>query len=95
MLECQPIYSDGEDTVIVSGVSGQGIDRLLSAIEDTIHKFKKKYSLLIPYSNQSVLSSLYNGYSVESVDYLDEGISVSVILDERGRGMYGKYITSV
>ena len=95
MLKCQPIYSEGEDTVIVSGVSGQGIDRLLSAIEDTIHKFKKKYSLLIPYSNQSVLSSLYNGYSVESVDYLDEGISVCVILDERGRGMYGKYITSV
>ena len=86
---------EDESTVIVSGVSGQGIDNLLSAIEDTIHRFKKKYQLLIPYSNQSVVSALYNGYSVESVEYVDEGISVSVFLDERGRGMYGKYITSV
>ena len=86
---------EDESTVIVSGVSGQGIDNLLSAIEDTIHRFKKKYQLLIPYSNQSIVSALYNGYSVESVEYVDEGISVSVILDDRGRGMYGKYITSV
>ncbi len=86
---------DDENTVVVSGVSGQGIDSLLSAIEDTIHQFKKKYTLLIPYSNQSVVSALYNGYSVESVDYVDDGISVTVILDERGRGMYGKYITSI
>ena len=86
---------EDESTVIVSGVSGQGTDNLLSAIEDTIHRFKKKYQLLIPYSNQSIVSALYNGYSVESVEYVDEGISVSVILDDRGRGMYGKYITSV
>ena len=89
-----PVPEDA-NTVVVSGVSGQGIDSLLSAIEDTIHQFKKKYTLLIPYSNQSVVSALYNGYSVESVDYVDDGISVTVILDERGRGMYGKYITSI
>ena len=50
--------------------------------------------LLIPYSNQSVLSSLYDNYTVGNVDYVDEGISVEVILDERGRGMYSAYITS-
>ena len=86
---------DDENTVIVSGVSGKGINTLLSSIEDVIHKFKKKYTLLIPYSAQSVLSSMYNLYSVENVDYLDDGINVTVILDERGKGMYGKYITSV
>ena len=86
--------SDDENTVIVSGITGQGIDNLLSTIEDTIHKFKKKYELLIPYSDQSVVSSLYNAYSVENVDYLDSGIKVTVILDERGRGQYGRYISS-
>ncbi len=86
---------EDENTVIVSGVSGKGIDDLLSAIEETIRKFKKKYTLLIPYSSQSILSALYDSYTVESVDYVDEGISVTVILDDRGRGMYGKFITSV
>ena len=95
MLEEQLDSPEDEDTVIVSGVSGKGIDSLLSAIEETIHRFKKKYTLLIPYSNQSALSALYDSYTVENVDYVDDGISVTVILDERGRGMYGKYITSV
>ena len=86
---------DGDNVVILSGATGEGIDRLLNLIEQTIHKFKKKYSLLIPYSNQSLVSQLYNNYTVESVDYGDEGISVEVILDERGRGMYSRYIITV
>ncbi len=95
MLE-EPITDvDGDSNVILSGVTGEGIDRLLNLIEETIHKFKKKYMLLIPYSNQSVLSSLYDNYTVGNVDYVDEGISVEVILDERGRGMYSAYITSI
>ena len=84
---------DSEDSVIVSGITGYGIDALLAKIEETIHKFKKKYTLLIPYSKQSALSSLYNGYTVETVDYRDEGIYVEVILDERGKGVYGQYIS--
>lgn len=95
MLEDDLDTPEDENTVIVSGVSGKGIDDLLSAIEETIRRFKKKYTLLIPYSSQSALSALYDSYTVESVDYVDEGISVTVILDDRGRGMYGKYITSV
>ncbi len=86
---------DGDDAVILSGATGEGIDRLLCLIEQTIHRFKKKYSLLIPYSNQSVVSTLYDNYTVESVDYVDDGIRVEVILDERGRGMYSRYIVTV
>ena len=87
--------SDSDNTVILSGVTGDGIDRLLSIIEETIHRFKKKYTLLIPYSNQSVLSTLYDNYTVGEVSYIDDGISVEVILDERGKGLYGRYIISV
>ena len=85
--------AESEDTVIVSGFTGFGIDKLLSKIEDVIHQFKKKYTLLIPYSDQSSLSALYNMYTVISVDYVDDGIMVEVILDERGKGMYARYIS--
>ena len=89
----EPIENvEGENTVIISGATGQGIDRMLSAIENTIHKFKKKYSILIPYSDQSALSALYDSYTVSNVEYVDDGISLEVILDERGKGLYGKYI---
>lgn len=94
MLEGEIPVPDADNSVCISGITGQGVDRLLQIIEDEIHRFKKKYSLLIPYSNQSVVSALYNSYTVSEVNYADEGIAVEVILDERGRGLYGKYITS-
>jgi GTP-binding protein HflX len=82
------------DTVFVSGATGMGIDDLLHEIERTVQRFKKKYALLIPYTNQSIVSTLYNNYTVSATDYLDDGIRVEVILDEKGKGMYGKYIIS-
>ena len=95
LLTEQPDVSNSDNSVIVSGTSGYGIEKLLELIENTIHSFKKKYTLLIPYSNQSTLSALYNSYTVENVEYLDDAISVDVILDERGKGLYGKFIISV
>ncbi len=93
MLDEPLSADDSEDSVIVSGVTGYGIENLLAKIEETIHKFKKKYTLIIPYSKQSALSALYDNYTVENVEYIDEGISVEVILDERGKGTYGQYIS--
>jgi GTP-binding protein HflX len=81
-----------DQSVAVSGRTGEGIDRLLSLIESEMHKFKKKYLLLIPYDAQSALNSLYNGYKVESVDYAEDGTRVIAILDEKGRGVFGKYV---
>ena len=84
--------SDDPNTVIVSGTTGYGIDGLLCLITEEIQKCKKEYNLLIPYSEQGKLSAMYNVYTVKSVDYLDNGIAVSVVLDSRGKGLYEKYI---
>ena len=92
LLDREIPSTENDDTVFVSGVTGEGIDNLLSSIERTVQRFKKKYTLLIPYTNQALVSALYNNYTVSSTEYLDEGISVEVILDEKGRGMYGKYV---
>lgn len=86
--------SEEPNTVIVSGVTGHGIDRMLDLITSEIQKCKKKYTLLIPYSEQSKLSAIYNIYTVDNVEYLDDGISVSVVLDSRGSGLYEKYIVN-
>ena len=94
MLDQIPLDTFGEDTVILSGVTGYGTDTLLDLIEETIHKFKKKYTLLIPYASQSSLSSLYDKYNVLNVEYVDDGIAVEVILDEKGRGQYSKFVVS-
>lgn len=88
----EPLSGLNENSVAVSGVSGEGIDSLLATIESVMHKFKKKYVLLIPYDSQSALSTLYDGYKVESVDYVEDGVRVVAVLDEKGRGVFNKYV---
>lgn len=78
--------------VLVSAKCGTGIDSLLSAIEKIAMETKKQMKLLIPYHEQSLLSAIYNSYQIINTEYTDEGTLVEVILDERGYGLYKKYI---
>ena len=93
LIQGRSIGPDSDNSVMVSGATGYGLEELLCAIERAILKFKRKYKLVIPYSEQSVLSYLYDNYAVEDVEYIDVGISVTATLDERGRGVVGKYIS--
>lgn len=92
LMENTPYEDLPDNSVMVSGLDGRGIDRLLSLIEAEIQRFKRRYKILLSYSEQSVLSSLYNTYTVENVEYTDDGVSFEAILDERGRGVCAKYI---
>ena len=81
-----------DNAVCLSAYRGDGIDMLLEMITAEIGKGKKECILSIPYSEQYALNQLYNLYNVVSVDYLDDGIAVKVVLDQKGRGQYAKYV---
>ena len=81
-----------ERTVVISALENNGINVLLSMIEDVIHEGKKECSLLIPYTEQAVLSNMYNKYTVLEVEYTDDGIRVKAVLGPEGRGMLGRFI---
>ncbi len=80
------------DTVFISAKENMGIDVLLNVIEKTLAKAKKRVKLLIPYSEQSALNSLFKVYNVAEVDYRDDGTFVEAVLDLKGQGQYAKYI---
>ena len=84
----------GENSVRVSARTGEGIDALLSLICDFISKSKKKVTVSVPYTEQHIVSEIYNNYSVKNTEYRDDGIFVETILDERGLGLYSKYIVN-
>lgn len=88
-------YSDvsfGKDSVLVSAKTGSGVEELLLLIEDIIKRSKKEVKLLIPYTEQSLVSGIYNEYAVKNIDYIDNGIMIETVLDDRGMGYYKKYI---
>ena len=82
-----------DNTVIISAVTGEGVSELIGLIESIIREGKRECSLLIPYSDQSVVSALYDKVTVISVDYLSEGVLVKAILGRAELGMYSKYVT--
>ena len=57
-----------------------------------IGKGKCECTLFVPYSDQFVINQLYNLYNVISVNYLNEEIMVKVVLDQKGRGQYARYL---
>ncbi len=81
-----------EDEVLVSAKENMGIDRLLEAVEEIIRRSKSEVTLLIPYSEQQIVSSIYNTYTVKATEYTDLGIEITAVLDARGLGYYKKYI---
>ncbi len=81
-----------EDAVAISAKEGKGLDLLLSKIEDVLHKQSRDYELLFPYDAQARLNDLYKDYTVLSTEYRDNGTYVKARLDEKGRGIFAKYI---
>ena len=81
-----------DDSVIVSAKTGFGIDSLLDKIDCVIRLAKKQLKLLIPYTDQSVASMLFDEYAVKSTEYREDGILFDVVLDKRGVGMMKKYV---
>ena len=82
-----------ENTVAISARLDRGIDDLLSMLDEIVNREKRKVSLLIPYSEQSIINLLYKVYQVESTEYTDNGTLIHVVLDKKGLGQYSEYLT--
>ena len=93
MLENRLLYDNIDDTVLISAKSGYGIDVLLDLITRKLSETKKECTIIIPYDKQGLINSIYAEYSVKSVDYTDSGTVVVAVIDEKGRGVYSKYIS--
>ncbi len=81
-----------ENCVLVSAKCGFGAEQLLDAITSAISMGKKRVRITVPYTEQNLCSRIYDNYTVHSVDYNDNGISLDVTLDKRGLGLYSGYI---
>ena len=64
------------DTLSISAVTGENIDRLLVKIADKLDKDKVSFNILLPYNDAGALDLLHREADVESVEYVENGISV-------------------
>lgn len=71
------------NSVRISAVTGEGIDKLLSAIEDNLPVRVKKVQILVPFSDAGLIAEIRKGATLLSEEYTAEGILAEAIIDEK------------
>lgn len=82
----------GEGNVAVSAALGQGLDGLLTGIENGLGKARHPVTLLLPYSMGGQVEVLHDCAQVSRVDYTPEGISIDAVLDDILLGRLREYV---
>lgn len=70
-----------EKTVRISAKTGEGIDRLLKKIIETLPPTRKHVKILIPYSKGKIISYIRDGATVHSEEFNESGTVLDITLD--------------
>ncbi|MBQ8289040.1 MAG: GTPase HflX [Clostridia bacterium] len=81
-----------ENVVAISALDGRGVPDLVDKLELLALGGKRMCALMIPMNKQGLIAQLYAASAVEDVEYLDDGVRVVALLDEKLRGRFKDYI---
>ncbi|MBR1481496.1 MAG: GTPase HflX [Ruminococcus sp.] len=82
LLDRQLMPQEFEACVKISAKTGEGIDRLLDAIEKNLPVRMRHVSLLIPFADAGVVSDIRAKGTLISEQYTAEGVRVEAVADE-------------
>lgn len=80
-----------ENSVKISALNGDGIDELLSAIENALPNKKKRMQLLIPFDKMGA-SAIAHGGTVHFEEYKENGLFIDVTVDIADVGRLLEYM---
>ena len=83
----------GQDVVAISAAKGEGMDKLLAAIEKALDRGLHHVVVTLPYSMGGMVETLHSSAQVKSIDYTADGIEIETIVDEILSGRLKEYIT--
>lgn len=83
-----------ENVVYISAATGQGVERLLTRIEEMLHEGSRRVTFRIPNDKQGALSVLYRNATVEDVEYGADAVLVTATVDARTYGQLKLYDTN-
>lgn len=88
--DCVPSVSNA---VRISAKKGEGIDELLTAIEDNLPVRVKRVKLLLPFSKAGLSAEIRNNGTLISEEYTAEGLEVVGLVDESLYAKVREFIT--
>lgn len=81
-----------DHNVIISAKNKTGIDELINTLAEVAPGKKQQYTMLIPYTDGSILSTIHNNQKVLSEEYTESGTKIEVLLDSENKSKYEEYI---
>lgn len=79
--------------VLISGLTGHGIDDLLTAIEAATDRYTSQITILLPYDRGDLLSLFHERGQVEKITHDENGISIQGRLPDRLRSTFSSFET--
>ncbi|MBQ3056358.1 MAG: GTPase HflX [Clostridia bacterium] len=80
-----------ENVIYISAATGQGVERLLTRIEEMLHEGSRRVTFRIPNDKQGALSVLYRNATVEDIQYGADAATVTAVVDARVYGQLRVY----
>ena len=80
-----------KDSVYISAKTGEGIKRLLQAVDEKLDKGTRRVTIHLPYDKSGLLDGLYREAKVENVEY-GETVDITAVCTPRIMGQLKDYI---
>jgi GTP-binding protein HflX len=80
--------------VVVSALTGDGIDELLRAIGDRLRVADRVVELVVPFERGDVLAAVHREGEVVDESHGEGATVVHVVLDEAGRARFREFVAS-
>ena len=80
-----------KDSVYISAKTGEGIKRLLQAVDEKLDKGTRRVTIHLPYNKAGLLDGLYREAKVENVEY-GETVDITAVCTPRIMGQLKDYI---
>ena len=80
-----------KDSVYISAKTGEGIKRLLQAVDEKLDKGTRRVTIHLPYDKAGLLGGLYREAKVENVEY-GETVDITAVCTPRIMGQLKDYI---
>ena len=80
-----------EGSVVVSAISGEGIDQLLRVLGDRLRTQDRVVQLRIPHARGDVLAAAHREGEVVEASTDDEATTLHVVLDDASRAHFGEF----
>ena len=76
----------------ISAATGDGIENLLTKLEETVNGGKKLLWLFFPHSQAGKAAEVYRFATVSDTEYTENGTLLTALCDSRAQGMFSQFV---